>query len=52
VKVKEVVYSRTKQAKQYEPEHIELRVELEDGDDPAEAICWARAVVNVQLGIR
>ena len=52
MKVTEVVYSRTVQIKQYEPAHVEVRITLEDGDKPSNAINHAKALVNESLGVR
>lgn len=46
MKVTKVVYTRTKQVAQYEPEKIELEIELDQpGDTVAAAVSKARATM-------
>jgi hypothetical protein len=48
MKVTIIHYSRTYQVRQYEPEKIEVTYELEDGDDPVEALKQAKELVHSQ----
>lgn len=51
MKVKTITVSRTKQVRPYEPERLEVQVEIEDGDDPSAVYQAARAFVCSQLGV-
>lgn len=52
MKVKTITYSRTYQVRQFEPERIEVTVELEEGDDPKKVIEEARDLVHSQRSNR
>jgi hypothetical protein len=50
MKIKTISYKRTKQTKQYEPEVIELIIDLAPGETTKEVIAKARALVAAEFG--
>ncbi len=48
--IKTVGYKRTKQVQRFEPEVIELVIDLSPGETPEEVIKKARAIVAKQFG--
>lgn len=50
MRVTTVVFSKTKQVRPYEPERIELTIELAEGDTVQSAVEQARRTANAMLG--
>jgi len=50
MKVKTISYKRTKQVRNYEPEVIELIIDLAPGETPKEVIARARKIVAKEFG--
>jgi hypothetical protein len=50
LKIKTISYKRTKQTKPYEPEVIELIIDLAPGETPKEVINKARNIVAEEFG--
>lgn len=50
MRVTQVVFAKTKQVRPYEPERIELTIELAEGDTVQEATEQARRTCNALLG--
>lgn len=50
MRVTQVVFAKTKQVRPYEPERIELTIELAEGDTVKDAVEQARRTCNAHLG--
>ena len=50
MQIKTISYKRTKQTKPYEPEVIELVIDLAPGETPKQVIAKARKIVAEELG--
>lgn len=50
MKITTISYKRTKQVKSYEPEVIELVIDLSPGETPKEVIAKARKIVAREFG--
>jgi hypothetical protein len=50
LKIRTISYKRTKQVRSYEPEVIELVIDLAPGETPKEVIARARKIVAKEFG--
>lgn len=50
MQIKTISYKRTKQVKSYEPEVIELIIDLAPGETPKQVIAKARQIVAREFG--